>query len=160
MSTAGAWVLSVPDASRQEALGGALARACAEHNPLIFLAGDLGAGKTTLTRGFLRQLGHRGAVKSPTFTLIEPYEIGDHRVMHLDLYRVRGAEELEYLGLRELLADAVTVLIEWPGNAGAYLPAADVSITIEHLAEGRRVTIAAPTELGREILSALRKDFQ
>lgn len=123
----------------QEAFGARLARAC--RGPLlIFLEGDLGAGKTTMARGFLRGLGHRGAVKSPTYTLVEPYEVEGRRVYHLDLYRVADPAELEYLGLREMLAEDAILLVEWPERAAGWLPPPGLRIRIAQSPGGRRVT--------------------
>jgi tRNA threonylcarbamoyladenosine biosynthesis protein TsaE len=150
--------LVLDDEQAQEAFGARLADACDDADPLIFLVGDLGAGKTTLARGFLRRRGHRGAVKSPTYTLVEPYEIGGRRLFHLDLYRVAGAEELDYLGLREMLAGSATLLVEWPENAGEALPTPDLFLRIGHLANGRRIALAAGSALGREILARLQRD--
>ncbi len=117
MTPAAGCRLVLSDEFSQEALGARLADVCTVPM-LIFLEGDLGAGKTTLARGFLRGLGHRGAVKSPTYTLIEPYEIDGRKVYHLDLYRVADPAELDYLGLREMLAEEAVLLIEWPERAG------------------------------------------
>jgi len=110
------FTLEVPDAQQQETLGGMIS-ADAPAAFIVYLEGDLGAGKTTLVRGFLRGLGYRGNVKSPTFTLLEPYDLGDRAVYHLDLYRLADPGELEYLGLRDLLATDATLLIEWQGHA-------------------------------------------
>jgi tRNA threonylcarbamoyladenosine biosynthesis protein TsaE len=104
---------------------------------LVHLHGDLGTGKTTLVRGILRGLGHRGAVKSPTYTLIEPYEPGGLAVYHLDLYRLGDPEELEYLGLRDLLGGEGLLLVEWPERAGAALPPPDLEIRIAYAGTGR-----------------------
>lgn len=110
--------------------------------PVVFLRGQLGAGKTTLVRGILRALGHAGSVKSPTYTLLEPYEVGDRAVYHLDLYRIGQSEELEFIGIDELMdADAIK-LIEWPERGGDRLPEPDIDIRLSIEGEGRRVEVS------------------
>ena len=104
---------------------------------MVHLYGDLGTGKTTLVRGILRGLGHGGSVKSPTYTLIEPYEPEGRPVFHLDLYRLGDPEELEYLGLRDLLGVAGLVLVEWPERAAGALPSADLVVRIGYAGSGR-----------------------
>ena len=143
----------------QEAFGARLASACPE-TMLIFLQGDLGAGKTTLTRGFLRGLGHTGAVKSPTYTLIEPYEVDGRSVYHLDLYRVGDPGELEYLGLREMLAEEAVVLVEWAERGVGWLPEPDLEIRITYGGDMRRVDLEAHSERGGRVLSTVLSDFQ
>lgn len=143
----------------QEAFGARLAAVC-EAPLLVHLEGDLGAGKTTLVRGFLRALGHRGAVKSPTYTLIEPYETVRGPVYHLDLYRLSDPAELEYLGLREMLAERAILLIEWPRRGHGWLPAADLEIGLEHAGAGRRVSLIAHSPRGTAILSRLDADLE
>ena len=142
----------------QEALGARLAAAC-DGRALIFLQGDLGAGKTTLTRGFLRGLGHQGAVKSPTYTLVEPYRVGGRRVYHLDLYRVADPGELEYLGLREMLEEDAVLLIEWAERGEGWLPQPDLRVNIRHASNGRRLRLSVATPTGERILSALRENL-
>jgi len=122
---------------------------------VLYLEGDLGTGKTTLARSILRQLGHHGAVRSPTYTLLESYQFADHTVYHLDLYRLNDAEELEYLGLRDLLDEAALWLIEWPERGAAYLPAADLTIHIKHLSVGRRLQLRGHTSAGAALVAAL-----
>ena len=151
-------IYDLPNEGAQEALGAALAAACSGA-ALIFLEGDLGAGKTTTTRGFLHALGHRGAVKSPTYTLVEPYLIDGRQVYHLDLYRVADPGELEYLGLREMLAESAVLLVEWPERGAGWLPTADLRVCIEHRPAGRRVTLSAATRRGAAILSNLPEKF-
>lgn len=123
---------------------------------LVYLEGELGAGKTTLTRGILRAYGHLGAVKSPTYTLVEPYELGSQRVYHLDLYRLSDPEELEFIGGRDVLADDALSIIEWPSRGEGWLPAPDLRLTLEVMDQGRLVSLAAGSDQGERILAALQ----
>ena len=102
---------------------------------LVFLHGQLGAGKTTLVRGMLQRLGHSGAVKSPTYTLLEPYELETQAVFHFDLYRVNDPDELALVGFDEVIDGPGIKLIEWPEKAENWLPPADVEISIDVLTE-------------------------
>jgi len=108
----------------------------------VYLQGDLGTGKTTLVRGILRGLGHTGPVRSPTYTLLEPYALGAMCLYHLDLYRLGDPEELEYLGLRDLLDGRNLLLVEWPERGRGVLPAPDLTIRIEHAGEARSLDLA------------------
>ena len=104
---------------------------------LVFLNGDLGAGKTTLTRGLLRAAGHKTAVKSPTYTLVEEYSLSTAKLYHFDLYRIKDPEELEWMGMQDYLAEQSLCFIEWPENGKGFLPKADLEITLSTMAEGR-----------------------
>lgn len=108
---------------------------------IIYLKGELGAGKTTLTRGFLRALGHQGPVRSPTFTLIESYELNGQKIFHVDLYRLHDPEEIEYIGLRDYFTEDVIGLIEWPERAIDLLPPADLICEISIHPKGRMIII-------------------
>lgn len=137
------------------AFGEALGRACAGRG-VVFLEGDLGMGKTTLCRGILRAYGHQGAVKSPTYTLVEPYELGAQQLYHFDLYRLADPEELEYLGVRDYFAEKALCLVEWPARGSGLLPVPDLSLSIEVRGEGRRIECRAMTDHGRLVLDELR----
>lgn len=113
-----------------------------EGAPLVFLEGQLGAGKTTLVRGILRALGHEGSVKSPTYTLLEPYEVAGRTIYHFDLYRIGDSEELDFIGFDELLDTDAIKLIEWPEQGAGRLPAPDVRIRLSLEGEGRRVEVS------------------
>lgn len=136
------------------ALGERLGRACVG-GAIVYLVGDLGTGKTTLVRGMLRGLGYRGTVRSPTFTLVEPYALGTLDAYHLDLYRLGEPEELEYLGLRDYLEPGVLCLVEWPERGAGYLPPPDLVVRIEYADEGRRLELAAETPTGRRVLDQI-----
>ncbi|TNH16720.1 tRNA (adenosine(37)-N6)-threonylcarbamoyltransferase complex ATPase subunit type 1 TsaE [Halomonas sp. BL6] len=136
------------------AFGEALGRALSGRGR-VYLEGDLGAGKTTLTRGILRAYGYHGAVKSPTYTLVEPYELCDQRIYHLDLYRLADPEELEFMGGRDVLADDALCLIEWPSRGEGWLPAPDVRIQLCVAAQGRTARLTAETAFGQRVLAPL-----
>ena len=143
---------------QQEMVGAALAAECPTGS-IIYLHGDLGAGKTTLVRGFMHGLGHKGAVKSPTYTLMEPYHIGHSSFCHIDLYRLSDAGELEYLGLRDLMDEGATLLVEWPERGEGELPAPDLLIQIDHLPNGRDLGFFAKTAKGRQLLNGVTSQF-
>jgi tRNA threonylcarbamoyladenosine biosynthesis protein TsaE len=151
-------VLTLADVEATEALGAALASAC-HGGEVIFLQGQLGAGKTSLSRGFIHALGHSGAVKSPTYTLVEPYELGQLSVYHFDLYRLKDAEELELMGIRDYFRADSICLIEWPTNGQGHLPAADLIIDIQLLNDARQVEMQPKTALGYALSSAVATAF-
>ena len=151
--------LYLADEEAMTAFGGRIAKTTQGHG-LIFLEGDLGAGKTTLSRGIIRGLGHVGAVKSPTFTLVEPYEIGEIRAFHFDLYRLVDPEELEYLGIRDYFEDDALCLIEWPEKGAGFLPKPDLTITIGSHAEGRSLTLSPGGSRGETWCAALALEFK
>jgi len=147
-------VIELPDEQAMVQLGGSIARLIRDRL-IITLQGDLGVGKTTLSRGILQGLGHSGAVKSPTYTLVEPYQLALGAVYHFDLYRLVDAEELEYMGFADYLADAQLCLIEWPEQGQGFLPMADIAIEISQPGAGRCVTLCANSAVGQQLISQL-----
>jgi tRNA threonylcarbamoyladenosine biosynthesis protein TsaE len=133
--------LLVESAQQMMALGGKIADTFPQGG-LVFLHGDLGTGKTTLVRGLLRHLGFTGTVKSPTYTLVEPYDVNGRELYHFDLYRLADPEELEYMGVRDYLSSDALCLIEWPEKAQGFLPQEDLNIYLHHADEARRVNIS------------------
>lgn len=142
--------LAIADAGAMDTLGRRLAGVL--DRGVIFLEGELGAGKTTLARGILRGLGHTGTVRSPTYTLVEPYELPGGTVYHLDLYRLADPEELEWLGLRDMLERDALLLVEWPERGAGCLPGADLVVRIAPRDGGRSVDLVSASTLGRHIL--------
>lgn len=148
----------LPDAPATERLGAALAGAVRHTGDAPFvlhLSGPLGAGKTTLARGFLHGLGHTGRVRSPTFTLLEPYELQGRPVSHLDLYRLGDPGELDFLGIGDLLGPGAILLVEWPEKGGDRLPRADLALALDYASQGRRVALEAVSPPGEAILRRL-----
>ncbi|MFO8023932.1 tRNA (adenosine(37)-N6)-threonylcarbamoyltransferase complex ATPase subunit type 1 TsaE [Thiohalophilus sp.] len=135
-------------------LGRRLARLCVAPC-LVFLHGELGAGKTTLVRGLLQEMGHRGPVKSPTYTLVEPYHFDHKKVFHFDLYRLGEPEELEYLGFRDYLDDHSLCLVEWSERGKGHLPHPDVEVYLEPRGEGRQARLIAHDQAGEALLARL-----
>jgi tRNA threonylcarbamoyladenosine biosynthesis protein TsaE len=146
--------LDLADPAATESLGARLAPALAP-GLVIHLQGDLGAGKTTLVRGLLRALGHAGNVKSPTYTLIEPYVVSRLDLYHFDFYRLSFPEEYLDAGLDEYFAGNGVCLVEWPDRAAPYVPRPDLEIALEMAGEARKASLRALTEAGRSCLSAL-----
>lgn len=142
--------LFLADEFQTLAFGQRLAQAC-EGRGLITLHGDLGSGKTTLSRGLIQALGHTGAVKSPTYTLVEPYDLPSARVLHYDLYRLNDPEELTFLGVRDFLGADILTLVEWPERAGKLLPPADLAIFLAVEGSGRSLHWQSGTAHGENI---------
>lgn len=126
-----------------------------EGSGIVFLHGDLGMGKTTLCRGVLNSLGHQGHVKSPTYTLVEPYDLTQGMVYHFDLYRLGDPEELEFMGIRDYLDEQALVIIEWPEKGYGILPKADIEVTFSLDGEGRQVRWQGNSTLGHQIAQRL-----
>jgi len=174
--------LDLADSGITELLGRALAlalvrtSAAAPGGAVLYLHGELGAGKTTCVRSLLRALGATGPVRSPTYALVESYELGAWTCVHVDLYRVQSLLEVEELGLRDLAGPGCLLLVEWPEKGGAALPPADVELTLSYLGkvaqageaaqagdarhggDGRHARLCAATSLGRGWLQNLGLD--
>jgi tRNA threonylcarbamoyladenosine biosynthesis protein TsaE len=150
--------LAVNNEKQMLALGERLAHALEQSGVgcIIYMIGDLGAGKTTLARGLLRGLGYQGSVKSPTFTLVEPYELNQKTVYHFDLYRLADPEELEYIGIRDYFSPENVAVVEWPDKGTGALPAPDVTITIQYQDKGRQVELMGNSPKGEALLAQLR----
>lgn len=149
----GQLTLRLPDEAATLALGADLARVVGPG--LIRLQGELGAGKTCLVRGLLRGLGYQGRVKSPTYTLIEPYATQGLAVSHWDLYRLGSADELDALGLREHDRAQELLLVEWPERAGDRLDRFDLAIQMDYAPQGRQVRLTPGSALGQRWMEAL-----
>lgn len=146
----------LPDEQSMADFGVQLAQAV-ESGGVIFLLGDLGMGKTTLSRGVLRGCGHTGSVKSPTYTLVEPYDTPSGIVYHFDLYRLADPEELEYLGIRDYFTDEALCLVEWPEKGEGMLPQPDLEIRLSLSGTGRELDLAAKTQKGQRMVDILDK---
>lgn len=127
-----------------------------EKGCVIHLQGDLGAGKTTFSRGFINALGFEGAVKSPTYNIVQSYELPEVTIYHFDLYRLAEPDELEALGFRDYFDGQSVCLLEWPEKGEGCLPAPDLNIFLEYLDESRSIEIKASSELGHTILNKLK----
>jgi tRNA threonylcarbamoyladenosine biosynthesis protein TsaE len=158
----------LPDETATIAIGNSLANVLhwqqneqqqAQQSLVVFLNGDLGAGKTTLTRGFVRGMGHQGNVKSPTYTLVEPYELPPWQVYHFDLYRLSDPEELEYMGIRDYFSDNCCCFIEWPEKGEGLLANADIVINMAYQDEQRVIELQACSIRGQGVLQQLEKSY-
>lgn len=126
-----------------------------EQGAVIYLHGDLGAGKTTFTRGIVQGFGHTGKVKSPTYTLVEPYELERANVYHFDLYRLGDPEELEYMGIRDYFSAQAICVVEWPEKGGEFIPVPDLNITLSYVGDERSIVINSASERGSVIIEKL-----
>jgi len=147
--------LNLPDAAASEALGAALAPGVAPGR-VLHLRGDLGAGKTTVVRGVLRALGHEGKVKSPTYTLVEPYALSRLHLYHFDFFRLKDGAEWTNSGFRDYFGPHAACLVEWPERVGAALGAPDLELRLEFAPVGRRALLSSHTPAGEAWLSSLR----
>ena len=160
--------LHLSDGNATESLGRALARslpgtlrrsaAAGGAGAVLYLQGELGAGKTTCVRSLLRELGVAGLVRSPTYTLVETYILADLTCVHVDLYRLRAATEVDELGLRDLAAPGCLLLVEWPEKGGAALPPADMELWLQYSGDARAAHLQGKTPLGNLWLENLGRD--
>ncbi len=151
-------ILKIATTEEMESLGSIIAQKVVPGSQ-IHLSGPLGAGKTTLVRGFLRGFDYAGKVKSPTFTLVEPYEFDNLWIYHFDLYRIESPLELDAIGFREYPGTDSICLIEWPEKAGTYLKDPDLFIKIKIIDDGREIQIEARTDAGQTIIKKVSSIF-
>lgn len=145
--------LALPDAAATRRLGAALAEGIAPGR-VLFLHGDLGSGKTTLVQGLLRGLGFPGRVKSPTYSLVEHYELSSLNLYHFDFYRFIDRSEWEASGFREYFTPATACVVEWPERASGLLAAPDLEVRLAYAGSGRGARLAAKSAPGRDWLAA------
>jgi len=147
--------MHLKDESATQAFGMRVAKFC-EPPLIIYLSGELGAGKTTFARGFLRAFGYKGNVKSPTFSLVESYQFKHVLVYHFDLYRLKDQSELEFIGIRDLSAEPDAIcLIEWPNRGGDATPKADLVFNFEHSDDHRVLDFRSESTQGQLIIDKI-----
>lgn len=146
--------IQLPDLNATNVLATSLASSL-KPGLVIFLNGQLGAGKTTLVRAILNALGHTGITKSPTYTLVESYNLHKMLIHHFDLYRLADPAELEFIGIRDYFTPATVCIFEWPEKGHGYLPMADLEITLVLDHQHRTAGIRAKTEVGKQVLTAI-----
>jgi tRNA threonylcarbamoyladenosine biosynthesis protein TsaE len=152
------WTRRVPDENSVTELATGFARRIRPPF-VIYLEGELGAGKTTFARAFIQALGFKGYVKSPSYGLLESYELAGMTVLHLDLYRIEDPEELEYLAIRDLFDAHCVLMVEWPRKGMDHLPAPDLELEFDEDNESRFVSSFAKTNAGFELSQAILQDF-
>ena len=133
----------------------AICRLPSQQNVTLYLNGDLGAGKTTLSRGMIQGLGYSGNVKSPTYTLVEEYAIGEKIIYHFDLYRLADPEELEFMGIRDYFSDNTICLIEWAEKGADLLSPPDLLVNIGYAENARNIELVAQSTMGQQIIQQL-----
>ena len=151
-------VLPLKDVAATERLGATLANVLPD-GLVVFLQGDLGAGKTCLVRGVLRGLGYQGAVKSPTYTLLEEYSLAGKEIIHFDLYRLSDPEELDLIGIRDYFNAKASCFIEWPQRGQGFLPRADLQIQISLDGDGRLARISSSSDSGMKVLKSIQTEL-
>lgn len=152
-------LLNLNNESATLALGKTISKHCPDQTFTIHLEGDLGAGKTTLTRGIMTGLGHTGHVKSPTYTLVEQYMLNNRTIYHFDLYRLADPEELEYIGISDYFSENALCLIEWPEQGGDYLPSPDLTISLQYQKLGRQAMLKPKSDAAQTLYKALNQIY-
>ena len=150
--------INLSDEDQTEAFGRLLARLI-KIPFTIYLEGDLGTGKTRLSRALLHGLGHEGVVKSPTYTLVEPYHLDDKVVYHFDLYRLAEPSELDFMGIRDYFTENALVLVEWPNRGTGFLNPQDMTIRLEFAGQGRDCTVSAHSVAGDALIDQLKQNL-